>query len=141
MGYESGWRRPVRSVAVRVALSSAIGGLFYLGWMALFLLSTDWESAFWDSAVWVLAPIITAAGFAAGLGLGRRLARCEPVSFWRLFVWPLVGCGVGAAVVFPFGPMLIVFGMLAAGAASVALHEALDRPRGPNPSEGDAEVT
>ena len=138
---EAGWGRPVRQVAVRVVLSSLGGGLFYLGWMTLFLLSTDWESAFWDTAVWFLAPVLTAAGFAAGLALGRWLAPCEPVGFWRLLVWPLAGCSVGAAVVYPFGPMLIVFGMLAAGATSVALREALDWPRGPNPSDRDVEVT
>jgi len=126
MGDNASGRGPVKPVVVRVALSSLGGGLFYLGWLALFLLSVDWESAFWDTAVWFLAPVLTAAGFAAGLALGRRLTAGERTPFWRLYLWPLVACAVGAGAVFAFGPMLIVFGMLAAGVASVTLREVLD---------------
>jgi hypothetical protein len=122
---EAAGGRAIRQVVVRVVLSCLGGGLFYLLWLALALLTMDWESAVWDAAVSFLGPVLTAAGFAAGLALGRRLTRCERSAFWRLFVGPLVGCSVGAAVVYPFGPMLIVFGMLAAGAAAVALREAL----------------
>jgi hypothetical protein len=37
----------------------------------------------------------------------------------------MIGCAIGAAVVYWFGPMLIVFGMFAAGTASVALREVM----------------
>ena len=43
--------------------------------------------------------------------------------FSRILVWPLIGCAVGAGIVYWFGPMLIVFGMFVAGTASVALRE------------------
>jgi hypothetical protein len=126
MGDQAAGSGPIRQVAVRVILSSVGGGAFYLGWMVLFLLTADWQSALWDTAVWFLSPVVTAVGFAAGLALGRRLTGRERMAFWRLYLWPLVGCSLGAAVVFPFGPMLIVFGMLAAGVTSVTLREVLD---------------
>jgi hypothetical protein len=40
-------------------------------------------------------------------------------------IWPLIGCSLGAAAVFWFGPMLIVFGMFVAGTASVVVREVL----------------
>jgi hypothetical protein len=43
--------------------------------------------------------------------------------FIHIYRWPLVGCAIGAGVVYWFGPMLVVFGMLAAGTASVVLRE------------------
>jgi hypothetical protein len=99
------------------------GALSYIGWLAIFLLTTGWESALWDLLVWLLAPVVTGAGFAAGLALGERLTGRARTPFWKLWLWPLLGCAAGAAVVYPFGPMLIVFGMLAAGAGSVLLRE------------------
>ena len=43
--------------------------------------------------------------------------------FFHILLWPLSGCAVGAGVVYWFGPMLIVFGMFAAGTASVIIRE------------------
>ena len=40
--------------------------------------------------------------------------------------WPLIGCTIGAGVVYWFGPMLVVFGMFAAGTAGIVLRETLE---------------
>ena len=106
----------------------AAGALSYIGWLVIFLLTTGWESAIWDLLVWLLAPVVTGAGCAAGLALGERLTGRKRTPFWKLLLWPLLGCAVGAAVVYPFGPMLIVFGMLAAGAGAGLLRELVAIP-------------
>ena len=70
-----------------------------------------------------------AAGFAVGVTMAERLGKKGRTSFIRIYVWPLVGCAIGAAVVYPFGPMLIVFGMFAAGTASVLVREIVIRSK------------
>ena len=45
--------------------------------------------------------------------------------FLATFKWTLIGCTLGAAAVVYFGPMLIVFGMFAAGTASMVVRELL----------------
>ncbi|MFQ5868631.1 MAG: hypothetical protein ACE5JC_01890 [Candidatus Zixiibacteriota bacterium] len=75
--------------------------------------------------LWLSAPVVTAAGFAAGIVLHEYLTRANRTNFFRIFVWPLVGCAVGAGAVYWFGPMLTVFGMFAAGTTSIALRDAL----------------
>jgi len=75
--------------------------------------------------LWVAAPVVTAAGFAAGIILIDLIAKTGKIRFVRIYVWPLAGCAIGAGIVFPFGPMLIVFGMFGLGTASVLLREIL----------------
>jgi hypothetical protein len=70
-----------------------------------------------------MAPATTAAGFALGIALSERLAGQRRTALLRLFLWPLVGCAIGAGVVYWFGPMLTVFAIFAAGTASLALRE------------------
>lgn len=120
------WRR-MQHAAARVILSVMGGGLAFAASLVLTLLTQSWQTALWDMVVWLQAPIVTAAGFTGGLVLGGRLTGSRPVSFLRLYLWPLAGCILGAAVGFPFGPMLFVAGMLAAGFVSVALREMLGR--------------
>ena len=76
--------------------------------------------------------MVTAGGFAVGLALGERLLGGMRVSFGRVLPWPLAGCAVGAAAVYPYGPMLIVFGMFLLGTAGVVLRQALRERRGTN---------
>jgi hypothetical protein len=116
--------RLVRALA-RVAVSLLGGGVFHCAWLAVFLLAIALHSPVVEAALWLLAPVATGAGFAVGVVAFDRLTRAAGSGFWRIFVWPLVGCAIGAGVVYPFGPMLIVFGMLAAGTASVAAREAV----------------
>jgi hypothetical protein len=90
---------------------------------------------------WLLGPVITEAGFASGLAVGERVTAAHRSTFWRILLWPLAGCAIGAGAVYPFGPMLIVFGMFAVGTVSViareaVLHVAEVRERASGKSEG-----
>jgi hypothetical protein len=108
---------------VRITVSLLCAIVFYIVWMVAFLLTTSLDSPAAETVLWLLAPVITAAGFATGIAIRQRLARKKQPQFLRIFLWPLIGCAIGAAIVYPLGPMLIVFGMLAAGTASIALRE------------------
>jgi hypothetical protein len=107
----------------RVAVSLIFAAIFYIGWLAVFL------GLFRDSSVsakvvlWLIAPVVTAAGFAVGLLLVERLTSTRRRAFFSTFAWPLVGCALGAVSVVWFGPMLIVFGMFLVGTGSLALRE------------------
>jgi hypothetical protein len=108
---------------VRAALSLLCAGLFYIAWLAAFLLTTEADSAVANAIRWLSSPVVTAAGFAAGIAISERLTGVRKTPFLRIFLWPLVGCAVGAGAVYWFGPMLIVFGMFAAGWASIVIRE------------------
>jgi hypothetical protein len=110
-------------VLPRAALSLLCAGAFYFLWMAAFIMSAGLDSSAVEAVLWLLAPVTTAAGFAAGIALFERLTGTSRAGFLSTFVWPLVGCAIGAGIVFWSGPMLIVFGTFAAGAASVVLRE------------------
>jgi hypothetical protein len=114
-----------KHLGVLIKLASSILGaaVCYLGWLAVFLLTDQWDSAVWALALWLLAPVVTAIGFAAGVVLVERRMVHDRALFWRVYPWPLIGCALGAGVVYSFGPMLIVFGMFAAGTACVVLRE------------------
>ena len=107
----------------RLAFSLLCAGVFHCVWLAAFLLTTKLDSPVVEVILWLLAPVITAAGFAAGIAILERLTGASRTKFSRIFRWPLIGCAIGAGVVYWFGPMLIVFGMFAVGTASVALRE------------------
>ena len=106
-----------------VTCSVLFAGIFYVGWMAVFITVLGTGSPVLRGAGWLSAPVVTALGFAAGLWIAERLILGRRTSLCRILAWPLVGCAVGAGVLFWFGPMLVVFGMFAAGTASVALNE------------------
>ena len=110
-------------IVARIACSILCAGLVYAAWLALFLLTIPWAGPPVEAILRLLTPVATAAGFALGIVLFERLARQRRTAFLRIFVWPLAGCAVGAGAVYWFGPMLIVFGMFAAGTASIALRE------------------
>ena len=114
----------------RVAASVLFAGVFYLGWMAVFIPAFKTGSSVLRGIGWMSAPVVTAAGFAAGIWVAERLTATSGTSFFRIFAWPIVGCAVGALAVFWFGPMLIVFGMFFAGSTSVVLREVLVGTRG-----------
>lgn len=108
---------------VRVALALLGAAVFYLAWLAVFLLITGSVGAPWEVVLWLSAPVVTGAGFAVGILVSQRLTNSKRGRFLRIFIWPLAGCALGAGAVYRFGPMLIVFGMFAAGTASVVLRE------------------
>lgn len=107
----------------RVALSFLFAALFYAAWMSIFLLASDLDSSVVRAILWLLAPVVTAAGFASGIAILERRDKTSRSQFLQIYVWPLTGCAIGAGAVYWLGPMLIVFGMLAVGAVSVALRE------------------
>jgi hypothetical protein len=109
----------------RVGASLVCAGLSYGGWLAAFLLTSRLKSPIVQAIGWVLAPVATAAGFAAGIAISERLTSPRKSGFVRIFLWPLAGCVLGAGAVYWFGPMLIVFGMFAVGTASTILREVI----------------
>lgn len=76
-----------------------------------------------DDILWFSAPLLTAGGFTLGALVFERVSGNEKSAFLSIYKWALIGCMLGALAVIWFGPMLIVFGMLAAGTMSVALRE------------------
>jgi len=108
----------------KVAFSVLCAGVLYFLWMGAFIVLSDRAGSIGKGVLWILAPVVTATGFALGLAVSERRLNSMKASFVRISVWPLAGCAVGAAAMYWFGPMLIVFGMFLAGTASVMLREA-----------------
>ena len=113
----STWKR-----LARILTSTLLGGLFYSIWLSVFVLLSP-DGGVFGTVLWLAAPIITAIGFALGIMVFNRFSRSASLPFTKIIVWPLVGCIIGALVVYWFGPMLIVFSMLAMGTISVAARE------------------
>lgn len=121
------------AIVARVALSVLLAGVFYTGWMAVAIPTI--KSGFGGLVVkvvfWILAPIVTGFSFALGPEMFDLLSKpAGRSSFWKTYKWCLTGCVIGGGVVCIFGPMLIVFGMFAAGTLSVAVHEVVTGKRG-----------
>jgi hypothetical protein len=110
----------------RFVVSVLFGAAFYVAWMALFLVCHAYCSPLFRGLLWILAPIITGLGFFAGSALFIHFCRLPHPPLLRLYLYPLIGCSIGAAVVFPFGPMLIVFGICLFGSISMLLFEFFD---------------
>jgi hypothetical protein len=114
---------PCAGAIVRVGASLVGAGVFHLPWMAVFILTARSVSSGVRLAEWLVAPLVTSAGFALGALLADRLTTTRRVPFWRVLLWPLSGCVVGAGIGCMIGPMLIGFGMFLLGAASMTLRE------------------
>ncbi len=108
---------------LKMAVALLGGGLTYSAWLVLFLSTFTLDGLLWQATLWLLAPIVTAVGFAAGAAIHERCVGVIPASFRELFAWSFVGCAVGALAVVWFGPMLIVFAMLVAGTAAIGLRD------------------
>ena len=115
-------RRRLRDAAVRAVAALLGGGVFYAAWLALFLVVHRLDSPLVQLVLWVSAPLATGFGCAVGAWAGARL-RHGSLSIGLVWPWSVAGCIVGALAVFWYGPMLIVFTMLAGGAAAVAARE------------------
>ena len=113
---------PIWKRLARILTSTLFGGLFYSTWLSVFLLLSP-DGVGLETALWLVSPIITAIGFASGIIVYNHFSRSARLPFIKLVSWPLVGCIIGASVVYWFGPMLIVFSMLALGTISVAARE------------------
>ena len=108
---------------VRVMISVVFAGIFYVGWLAVAVPVLKSGPLFARALCWLSAPAVTGAGFAVGIAIFELLPGTRKSRPRDIILWPLAGCAIGAAVVFPFGPMLIVFSMLVAGTASVTIRE------------------
>ncbi|MHC4603163.1 MAG: hypothetical protein ACYS6W_07520 [Planctomycetota bacterium] len=108
---------------VRIIISVIFAGIFYIGWMAVAIPVFKSGHLFLKALCWLLAPVITGCGFAAGIAIFELLPGTRKSKLRDIVLWPLAGCAIGAAIVFFFGPMLIVFAMFALGAASIVTKE------------------
>ena len=109
-------------VLVTTVSSIVCAGVFYWLWMAAFLTAFPSCGPVLRGLLWMTAPVVTATGFALGIWFWER-SDGPGRNFLRVLAWPLIACALGAAAVYWYGPMLIVFGMFAAGTASVVLRE------------------
>lgn len=91
--------------------------------MAVFFITKGSSGLIVEYLLWALAPVFTAAGFATGILVLDRIAGTRTAKFLSIFIWPLVGCAIGAIVVYWFGPMLIVFGMFVCGSLGITIRE------------------
>ena len=117
--------KALRQVFVKATVSLLCAGIVYSVWLAASLLAARWDHPIVEAIRWLSAPVATAIGFALGVAIVERLTRTSRTRFLHIFVWPLMGCALGAGAVYWFGPMLIVFGMFAVGTASIVLREVI----------------
>jgi len=109
---------------LRVVSSLFFGVVFFVIWLATFLLISSIHPII-EGVLRLISPVITGIGFAVGATILNRLVNVDDGPFLRILIWPLVGCIVGALIVYWFGPMLIVFSMLVLGTFSVLMRELL----------------
>ena len=88
--------RFVWRLLVKWAFSLLCAGLFYFAWLALFLIGTGRESWTLGGLLWAVAPGATALGFTVGIAAVEHLEGRHELSFFHVFIWPLIGCAVGA---------------------------------------------
>ena len=109
---------------LRIAVSTAFSGLFYIGWMVVTISAFNSGCCILNKILlWIIAPFTVALGFTVGILLVDLIFRQQKTKFWLVYRYPLAGCIIGALVVVFFGPMLIVFGMFALGGISVIIRE------------------
>ena len=108
---------------VRIIISVIFAGIFYTGWMAIAIPVLKSSHSFARAICWLSAPVVTASGFASGIAIFELLPGTRKSKPRDIILWPLAGCSIGAAVVFYFGPMLIVFAMFALGTAGILAKE------------------
>jgi hypothetical protein len=108
---------------VRIIISVIFAGIFYTGWMAIAIPVLKSGLVFAKALCWLSAPVVTASGFASGIAIFELLPGTRKSKPRDIVLWPLASCTIGAAVVFFFGPMLIVFAMFALGTAGILTKE------------------
>jgi hypothetical protein len=106
-----------------VAVSILVAGVFHIGWLVAFIPAAKSGVMALKILGWIAAPVVTALGYATGLRMGERLLTTRKTDFLQIFVWPLVGCTLGAVALSWVGPMLVGIGTCIGGAASVVLRE------------------
>lgn len=106
-----------------LSVSVFVAGVFHAGWLAAFIPAAKSGVMILKILGWISAPVVTALGYAVGLRIAERWLAQRKTVFLRIFVWPLVGCSVGAVGLSWLGPMWIGIGTFVGGAISVVLRE------------------
>ena len=112
----------LKSLSLVVA-SVLMAGVFHIGWLAVFIPAAKSGVMALKILGWMSAPVITALGYTTGVWWGERLLTTRKIDFLRTFVWPLVGCTLGAIALAWIGPMWVGIGTFIGGAAGVILRE------------------
>jgi hypothetical protein len=115
--------KPMLKLPVLVSLSILVAVFFHIGWLAAFIPAAKSDVVVLKILGWMLAPVVTAIGYATGLWIGERWLAQRTAIFLRIFTWPLVGCVLGAASLGRIGPMWAGIGIFVGGAVSVVLRE------------------
>ena len=111
--------------ATRILFSYAGAAVLHFIWLVTFIaIGGKPPRGFIGGLLWCLAPIVTATGFSYGVVFYDLIAFKIRHTLLSVLLWPLVGCAVGAAAVFPFGPMFIGVAMFILGGFTVFLREA-----------------
>ncbi len=76
-------------------------------------------------AVTLTAPVVTATGFGLGMFITERLTQRRSGEVRGAFLWSLGGGTIGTLVMFPFGGMLVGFGLFSLGTAALLIREIL----------------
>ena len=115
--------RRAGAVLVRIVVPVLVAGVFWIGFLAIFIPAVKTGNSLLIAVGWLSAPVVTGAGFAVGCMIGERLTNVRRSRFSRVFAWCFAASALGAGAVFWFGPMLIVFGMFLTGTAVVIAGE------------------
>ena len=115
--------RRAGAVLVRIVVPVLVAGVFWIGFLAIFIPAVKTGNSLLIAVGWLSAPVVTGAGFAVGCMIGERLTNVRRSRFSRVFAWCFAASALGAGAVFWFGPMLIVFGMFLSGTAVVIARE------------------
>jgi hypothetical protein len=121
---------------VKVTVSVLCAGVFWCIYLVVFLSSHRHVGPAGRAVLWLLAPVVMAAGFTAGVWIHERLTSGPRISIGRLYLWLLLACALGAAAIYWHGPMLIVFAMFATGTISIVLREVRSHRRSASPADG-----
>ena len=118
-------RSAMLSALFRV-LGSLLGGvIMFAVWLIAVLARMPRPPVPPSFAVTLTAPVVTAAGFGLGMLVAERLTQRRQGGVRGAFLWSLAGGTVGTLVMFPFGGMLVGFGLFGLGTAALLIREVL----------------
>ncbi len=108
---------------IRAAVSVLGGVIGFAVWLIVVLSRMPRPPVPPSFALTLTAPVVTAVGFALGMSVAERLTRRRRGALRGTFLWTLVGCSVGTLVMFPFGGMLVGFGLFGLGTTALLVRE------------------